>query len=185
MDNKVESLFFIAISPAYPLQERIHEIKSDIYQKYGTKGSFRSPAHITLQMPFKKKLNKIEGLLKDLNLFAISKHPFQIQLDGFGSFEPRVVFIKVVENTTLIELQKQLEKRLKLHQIFGSNYREEAFNPHITVAYRDLKKEQFYPLWEDYKLKTFKESFIADGIHLYKHSGKKWEEYKYFPFTTH
>jgi 2'-5' RNA ligase len=184
MNISSESLYFIAISPISLLQERICTIKNDIYQKYGTKGSFRSPAHITLQMPFKKKLSKIQSLQIDITAFAKAQHSFQIDLNGFGAFEPRVVYIQVMENETLQHLHNELQKLLKLHHIFGSTYRQQAFHPHITVAFRDLKKQQFYPLWEEYQQKDFQEHFQADGITLFKHNGEIWEEYQHFPFPS-
>lgn len=183
MDNKTESLFFLAISPLSPLQELIHEVKEDIRQKYGIKGAFRSPAHITLQMPFKKKLNKLNKLIDDLLRFSSDQSSFPLQLNGYGAFEPRVLFIKVVENSVLEKLQHALQKLLKSHQIFDSTYRGHAFYPHITVAFRDLKREQFYPLWDEYKHKEFNHSFNASGISLYFHNGQKWELHSFFPFS--
>jgi 2'-5' RNA ligase len=81
-------------------------------------------------------------------------------------------------------LQYKLQKRLKLHQIFGSVYKDQAFSPHITVAFRDLKKDQFYTLWEEYKNKYFNESFHAEGLTLFKHNGEKWEVSQFFPFKS-
>jgi 2'-5' RNA ligase len=184
MNVTSESLYFIAISPINPLQERISAIKNDIHQKYGIKGAFRSPAHITLQMPFKKKINKIANLQVEMSAFAKTQDPFKIDLNGFGVFEPRVVYIKVMENQKLQLLHKKFHRLLKLHQIFGSTYRQQAFHPHITIAFRDLKKQQFYPLWEEYQHKDFQEHFQANGLTLYKHNGEVWEEHQHFPFST-
>jgi len=182
-ENKQESLFFIAISPIGLVQESIYEVKSSISQKYDTKGAFRSPAHITLQMPFKKKDNKMPALVEALTDFSGRFNKFDIQLNGFGAFEPRVVFIQVEENDELEKLQAHLQKLLKQFQIFHSTYKLRGFNPHITVAFRDLQKHQFYKLWEVYKDKDFDANFRAEGITLYKHNGKEWEEHLFFPFN--
>jgi 2'-5' RNA ligase len=33
-----------------------------------------------------------------------------------------------------------------------------GFHPHITIAFRDLKKAVFYKAWEEYKSKLFSET---------------------------
>ncbi len=177
-----ESLYFLAICPDNRLKDVIHQEKEWIHQKYGVKGAFRSSAHITLQMPFKMGIKKRNLLLKDLNDFAQGVNPFPVQLNGFDCFEPRVVFIKVEENPILEKVQNDLVPTLKRHQIFNSTHSNKGFHPHITVAFRDLKKRDFYPLWDEIKDKLFKESFFATGLTLYKHNGKGWDEEEFIAF---
>lgn len=177
-----QDLYFIAICPDNRLKDIIHLQKERIYQKYGVKGAFRSSAHITLQMPFKLGIKKRERLLKDLNDFAKPLEPFLIQLNGFGCFEPRVVFVKVEENPILEELQSDLVPMLKQLQIFNSTHSNKGFHPHITIAFRDLKKKHFYPLWDEVKDKPFKDAFTAQGLTLYKHNGKGWDEDEFISF---
>lgn len=181
-ENKQESLFFIAISPVGRVQESIYEVKTTISQKYETIGAFRSPGHITLQMPFKKKENKIPAMAEALTDFSGSFSKFNIDLKNFGAFEPRVVYIQVKENPELEILQSELQKLLKQFQIFNSTYKLRGFNPHVTVAFRDLQKHQFYKLWDEYKDKSFESSFRAEGLTLFKHNGKEWEDHLFFPF---
>ena len=178
-----KSLYFIAISPIGRTKERIDDVKEDIYQKFGLKGAFRSPPHITLQMPFKKTPTKIKAIIEDLEEFAKDFSPFHIALDGFNCFPPRVVYIEVVHNEILNEIQHQLVKVMKAHQILFANYKNQAYHPHITVAFRDMKKKVFPQVWETYKEQELKESFLAEGITLYKHNGKIWEEDQFFPFN--
>ncbi|MBK6265816.1 2'-5' RNA ligase family protein [Marivirga sp. S37H4] len=179
-----KELYFLGICPTGRLKEDIHQQKSIISQKYNTKGAFRSSAHITLQMPFKLGQKKLIDFEQDIFRFSEGVQPFNIQLDGFSAFEPRVVYIVVKENEKLNHLHKALEPVLKRHQIFNSTHKNRGFHPHITVAFRDLKKRDFYPLWEEMKNKEFKREFKADGMMLYRHNGSVWEEYKHIPFGT-
>ncbi len=178
-----ESTYFLAICPDHRVKDQIHRQKEWVYQKYGVKGAFRSSAHITLQMPFKLGINKKEKLVNELNSFTKSEIPFDIHLNGFGCFEPRVVFIKVEDNSLLAELRDNLLPILKQYQIFNSTHKNRGFHPHITVAFRDLKKKDFYPLWNEVKNMPFKEQFIAQGLTLYKHNGKSWDEDEFIPFN--
>ena len=51
-EQSAKSLYFIAIVPEEPLLGRINTIKAEVAQKYKTKASLKSPAHITLFPPF-------------------------------------------------------------------------------------------------------------------------------------
>jgi len=180
--NISESRYFIAILPTDKLQQRIDAIKNDISQKYHTRGAFRSPAHITLQMPFILKDKKLNGLEETLQNFSKKRKPFNVQLYGFEVFEPRVLFIKVIKSQELSKLQAALKRPLMAYQIFNSSYKNHGFTPHITVAFRDLKKQHFYEAWQAYKSVPFDESFLAEGLTLLKHDGKIWKEYAFFSF---
>ncbi|HET8859776.1 2'-5' RNA ligase family protein [Marivirga sp.] len=172
------SLFFIGICPSHPISDEIHGIKESFHQKHETKGALRSKAHITLQMPFKFSQNKESTLIQSLEDFFGGMKSFEIQLDGFGKFEPRVIFINVVDNPRLDAIQKSLAHFMKKFQIFGSTHKNNGFHPHITVAFRDLKKTTFYKIWDEVENVQFKKSFRADTITIFKHNGVSWDIYK-------
>lgn len=174
--------YFIAIVPPEPVLSSIQAIKQSIFENYGTKGALRSPGHITLHMPFSWEESKEEKLITELASFKFEK-PFSIQLKGYDCFEPRVVFINVTENETLHSLQKKLVKqaRQKL-QLFNQSDDMRGFHPHVTVAFRDLKKPVFYKVWEEYQSKEFTAEFACSSICLLKHNNQNWEAYKEFKF---
>ncbi|WP_049784136.1 2'-5' RNA ligase family protein [Marivirga tractuosa] len=170
-----KSMFFIGICPPHPLEKRIHGIKEEFRQKYGVKGGFRSKAHITLQMPFNLAINKEEQFISALNYMLAGKRTFKIELKDFGNFEPRVIFINVDENRELDSLQKSVEHLMKKFQVFNSTHKNNGFTPHITVAFRDLKKPTFSKIWNEVKDRDFKESFRANAITVFKHNGNSWD----------
>lgn len=174
--------YFIAIVPPEPVLQNITDVKENICKNYGTKGALRSPAHITLHMPFSWEEEKEERLTSVLQTFRYSKN-FTVELNAFDCFEPRVVFVNVKHNDALIELQAQLVKLCK-QQLHLFNQAEDlrGFHPHITVAFRDLKKPVFYKLWEEYQHKSFDATFNCSSFFLMKQIGKKWEAYKEFLF---
>ncbi|MGM0581631.1 MAG: 2'-5' RNA ligase family protein [Bacteroidota bacterium] len=174
------SMYFIGISPIHPIDSHIYRLKQWVYQKYKSKGALRSKAHITLQMPFHLSEKKEARFLSDLSRFSQAQNSFPVQLNGFGKFEPRVIFIKVEENTYLNELQKEIGKFMKTYQVFNDTHKNNGFHPHITIAFRDLKKPAFYQLWEEVKNKGFKEEFTAQKITLFKHNGTDWDVYQEF-----
>lgn len=168
-------MFFIGIRPPHRLEKEIHGIKETFHQKYGVQGAFRSIAHITLQMPFNLSLNRKEGFINELKKLLLIQKPIELKLNDFGKFEPRVIFIKVDENEKLNALQHSIEGFMKKFQVFNSTHKNNGFTPHITVAFRDLKKPTFYKIWDEVKNRTFKERFLADSITVFEHNGKSWD----------
>ena len=176
--------YFIAIIPPEPVFSEIEKIKLDISQKYNNKSALRSPAHITLHMPFEMKESKEENLLQTISQFKFSS-AFKIELKNYSCFEPKVIFIDVVKNETLNALQKELVFHIKSNlNIFNQYDDKRAYHPHATIAFRDLKKTDFYLANEEYKAKTFSAEFKVSSFFLLKHNGKVWLRHKEFPFTT-
>ena len=178
---KNEQKYFIAIVPPLPLRDEIQSLKARIGAIYHTKGALRSPPHITLHMPFLWDGKKEEKLFRALQTFAQSNDRIAITLDGFACFAPRVVFLSVSENQPLADLQRKLFRHCKVSlNLFNSNYRDRPFHPHVTLAFRDLRKDQFELLWEEVREQSFRRSFEALQITLLKHDGKQWLCYKEF-----
>lgn len=166
--------YFIAIVPPEPLLSQIQNIKQDIFEKYQSKGALRSPGHITLHMPFSFDENKEDKLIEYLNEFSFQKS-FSISLNNFDCFEPRVIFINVEQQDELFDLQKRLVNHVKrgLH-IFNQSDDMRGFHPHVTVAFRDLKKQVFYKVLEEYKMKPFSGDFVCNSFSLLKHQKDEW-----------
>ncbi|MES2761819.1 MAG: 2'-5' RNA ligase family protein [Bacteroidota bacterium] len=173
--------YFIAIVPPEPLLSEIQAIKQSIFESYQTKGALRSPGHITLHMPFSFEEDKENKLISCLREFQFNE-PFTISLNNYGCFEPRVVFINVIDQPELSELQKQLVTHVKKKlNLFNQSDDMRGFHPHVTVAFRDLKKPVFYKLWEQYRSKTFTATFNCVSLALLKHVNDRWIVLKDFP----
>jgi 2'-5' RNA ligase len=179
-DDKVKE-FFIAIIPPSPVCEELWKLKQYFQEKYHSRASLNSPPHITLHMPFQWKAHKEEGLIDDLDAFFKSFDPLKICLDNFSSFPPRVIFVNVTKSPEVDDLQKNLQRFCKKElNLFNANYQDGPFNPHITLAFRDLDKNEYKHAWEEFKGKEYKAEFVADKISLLKHDGKAWHVYKNF-----
>lgn len=174
--------YFIAIVPPEPLLSEIQKIKLNIFEKYQTKGALRSPGHITLHMPFSFEADKEEKLISCLTDFKF-RESFIVDLNNFQCFEPRVIYIAVKKQEVLFQLQKQVVQHVKRNlQLFNQSDDSRGFHPHITVAFRDLKKQNFYSVWNDYNDQPFQASFNCQSFCLLKHIDQKWIVYKEFGF---
>jgi 2'-5' RNA ligase len=179
--NTKEKLYFIAIIPPAPIYDEAFEQKKYFKVHYNSKASLNSPPHITLHMPFRWNEKKEEELTEQLEQFSKSNQPVAIKLNNFSSFPPRVIFINVVMSEELEKLQKNLQRFCKLVlNLFNANYKELPFHPHLTVAFRDLKKPNYQRAWDEFKMKNFQAEFIADKVALLKHTGRVWEVHQEF-----
>ncbi len=178
-EKKTENLYFIAIIPPEPLYTETLTLKNHFKDQYNSKAALNSPPHITLHMPFKWRATKETELVSSLEKFSAKQKPFEIRLTGFGSFEQRVIFLDVKKDEKLELLQKQLKRFCKVElNLFNADYREFAYHPHITLAFRDLKKAAFYKAWEELKEKKLEANFTLGSIALLKHNGKVWNVFK-------
>jgi len=176
--------YFIAIIPPEPVFSQIENIKKEVSEKYNNKSALRSPSHITLHMPFEWKTEKEEILLNTLSNFKTGIPAFEINLKNYNCFEPKVVFVDVIENENLNLLQKAVVKQVKSNlNIFNQADDMRKYHPHVTIAFRDLKKEFFYLMMEEYRNKSFEANFLCNSFFLLKHTGKSWLPYKEFKFA--
>jgi len=170
-----EPLYFIAIVPPVDIQQEITALKHEIAEKYGSTHALNSPPHITLHMPFKWKDKRYDELVEVMKNLNAEMEPFEVRLKGFDFFEPRVVFVNVVENEKLNQLQKKVveacRKQLKLD---NANYKNRPFHPHVTIGFRDLKKAQFYEARKDFEERVASFEFRVEEITLLRHDGKRW-----------
>ena len=178
------SKYFIAIVPPSPIFEQVWQWKEYFKIKFNSKASLNSPPHITLHMPFEWKASKEDFLLKSLTEFSTQCSPFEIALQNFGCFPPRVIFIHVVENPELVQLQLALTHFCKAEfNLFNANRLDLPYHPHLTVAFRDLKKSVFPLAWAQVEHADFKQRFTCNSLALLKHNGKQWEVRSTFGFS--
>lgn len=177
-------LYFIAIIPPLPIYDEAQSMKEYFRDKYQSKASLNSPPHITLHMPFQWKEKKEEKLIDELTRFSLTCKSFILSLNNYSCFEPRVIFIDVKYSEELAEMQKQLHAFCKRNlNVFNDRHLGQPYHPHLTLAFRDLKKDKFDIAWEELKSKTYARDFSVNEIFLLKHPGKRWEVLKKFTFN--
>ena len=174
--------YFIAIVIPEPAYSQIEAIKQQLMAEHGLKGALRSPSHITLHRPFEWKEEKEGILIEKLNEFRFSA-AFEIELQNFAFFEPRVIYVNVNPNDVLTKLYNELKGFAKKElRLFNEWEDLRGFHPHITVANRDLKKPKFYALQKEFVVKEFSGSFIVNELALLRLENT-WETYRVFHFN--
>lgn len=175
-------LYLIALLPPPTIREQAEALKREMSDRFGAKHALKSPAHLTLFMPFRRKEEEEGKIIKCLIDIAKNHSPFKVELNGFDCFPPRVLYIKVVDHQPIIQLREAVIP--PLIQKLNFNYREIGlrFHPHLTVATRDLTEEAFSLAWPEFKERIYTAGFEADRISLLKHNGKFWEIRAEAPF---
>ena len=177
-----KNIYFIAIVPNLSVRGLIKALKEEMKERFNAKHALKSPAHITLQMPFKRAQDFEVRLVNTLKAFASQQQAFKTELSGFGCFSPRVLFVKVNDHNPIAAICRDLKKVLSDTLDFKSDKITSKFHPHMTIATRDLSKLEFNKAWPEYEKRKFSSSFWANGISLLKHNGKHWEIHREFSF---
>lgn len=182
MKQEIMSLYFIALLPNSELQERIENIKEEMATKYASFHALKLPAHVTLQPPFKLKDDREIQIHLMLEEFVKDQEQFIIELQNFGSFPPRVLFIDVANKKPISEFQESLKNLLVQCEILKEKEVDDRFHPHVTIATRDLKDKIFKIAWADLSNRNFTANWEVKSLILFKHNGKIWEMNGEFPF---
>lgn len=166
--------YFLAIVPAGAIQENCLEIKNLIKENFNVKYGLKSPAHITLKMPFSYNEAKELELIGNLEKFLIRFDPFDLQIGGVGTFGRRVIFLKVPGGDPLFHLQRELRdfcgRELKLVvELSDRNY-----EPHLTIAFKDLKDQHFHDITKLVEKLAIPREFFVEEIHLLKRLDGRW-----------
>jgi len=176
--QEMEKLYFIAIIPPKEISEEITLIKHDFEKNYDSSRALKVMPHITLKAPFKIFESDHQHLIKWFEKIAIPVQKFGVELKDFGAFtnpEHPVIYVHPKLSEAMDQLQKEIINSFRFTFPGVKNQPADSnFNPHMTVAYRDLQPEQFQKAWEIYGQQSYEAQFTAEAIHLLQHDGSKW-----------
>ena len=179
-----QNLYFIALVPHQELIDEIREIKEEVKILTQAKSILKSPAHITVQKPFKRPDRLEPQIIKSLRHFSSAQKPFEIELEGYDAFPPRVIFIRVKDHNHITDLHTGLKKILAGELSFSDNELMVDIHPHVTLTTRYLTSPGFYNAWPLFKEREFNASFKVKELCLLKHDGQKWNIFYRFKFES-
>lgn len=170
-------MYFIAVVAPADVNRQVLQWKHYMREHYGCVVALKSPAHLTLIPPFWMEEQLEKELVTDLDAFAQQRQAFNVRLNNFDGFKPRVIFVGVEHNELLHQLKLSLEDYLLSLQKYPIKKESRPFHPHLTIANRDLRKKDFYPAFEHFQKLDYAASFAATGIAILKHDGVGWQVY--------
>jgi len=177
------SRVFLALLPPQEIQDYANQTKQYFADRYASRGAQNSPPHITLQPPFEWADADLPLLEKCLRDFVSEQECVPVTLSGYGAFAPRVIFINVVRSLELLTLQTDLMADLESNLgIVDQVSKTRPFAPHMTVAFKDLTRQNFKASWSEFEQRELHFEFAADSLTLLLHDGKQWSVKSDFPF---
>jgi 2'-5' RNA ligase len=174
----------IFILPPWPIKLKVNGYREECCKLFGQRKASIPPVHITLGHLFNFIPEQESYLIKRIRAYSRSIAPFEQQLVNFGSFKSHTVFIKATQNLNIAELNYVSSyiaggKKSSYH----FNGKINSFQPHLSIAYRDLTEELYPSVWEEYKDKAFEAEFTVNNFTLVKWNAEtyKWDNLHHFP----
>lgn len=164
----MKKYYFIAVYPPQQIIDEVKIFKQDLAVHYENSKALKNDAHITLFPPFTREEELENDIHAAFQKIDTKISPFEIELNGFGSFgnsKNPVIFVQPEPNENLKELHMKVRERF--------NFKSYSFNPHMTVGYKNLSYENYLKAWEVYKDKEYKTKFLVDKILLLRND-QKW-----------
>lgn len=172
---KTISKYFLALVPEGSLQEQATALKLQLKEKFTLKYALKSPAHVTVKMPFHWNEAKENELGQRLGTFFDAFGPIDLEFSGFDRFGKRVLFIALKASPTLNTLQSELSIFCRTGLKLEPELSDKAFHPHMTIAFKDTKPQRFEDYWSFVKAHPFQSYYHFKDVALLKKIENKWE----------
>ncbi|MEX2592989.1 MAG: 2'-5' RNA ligase family protein [Anditalea sp.] len=183
--SKVFQKYFIAIVPEGQLQEDVTDLKLQLKEKFNLKYALKSPAHITLKMPFSWNAAKEDNLKSRLRQFFNQQSGFELRLNGIGKFSRRVIYVKVGgQLADLKVLQENLASTCKANLKLKVELSDYAYHPHMTLAFKDLKDQFFEEYISFLRSIGFHDTLEVKEVALLKKEIGRWVVCHRFPLNA-
>jgi len=169
------NMYFIAIVAPEEINREVLKWKNYFKDHFECTVALKSPAHITLIPPFWMKKDLEDDLVNSIRNFSVSKNKFEITLQDFAAFKPKVIFVDVVKNERLDGLYHSFADHVFSENKFPVKKEDRPFHPHVTLAARDLYKKAFHEAWQIFSQRKYKALWDVNGISLLRHNKKNWD----------
>src|SRR3989344_3866685 len=130
--------------------------------------------HITVGKALELNKFQLQSLKKELKDFASNQSSFDVEFKDYGfmihkivaklyNCEPYVVYLKIVVNPMLLAFVKKLNVIMKKYDFKFDIF---PYNPHLTLAFKDLDQKGYKKAKKYLKNKLFSEVFKITSLSL-------------------
>ena len=126
-------------------------------------------------MPFRYKEAKERELGLRLTTLLETQAPFQLQLAGIGHFGRRNIHQQVAPSESLVQLQTMLRSFCKRSLHLVEELSDRNFQPHVTLAYKDLKPTHFEEVLAFARENAGHGEFLVEQAYLLKKVEGRWK----------
>ena len=120
------------------LKHQIRDLIHNISKNHNVHGATRRRVipHITLVGALTTENEK--RLIREFNDIVSRYSPPSFRLDGFGTFDNRVIFVKIRPSEELQNLRNDLVASLNKFCTLDQNDFKRKYEPHVTLAFKDI-----------------------------------------------
>ena len=159
----------------HPIKTKIKKYQKQTSKKFNTIRALDWVPHITIADRVLIPEDKFSTICNKLKEICSNTKPIKVNTKNLRFLEPTK---SPFENNYVIFIDVNVTKELKeIHDLIQNNiykglkrpsYKSDKYEPHITLAYRDLTKENFNKAKSFFKDKTIKTdySFTLDNLQL-------------------
>lgn len=157
-----------------------NNLRKEVFEKLGAKSS-KLPAHFTIKPPF--EADDISEVDIILNKFSKTHSSKSYKIQGYDSFDNRVIFMKVLMSKEGQLLHDELIDELsKIPYIKFDKHdgKDKVF--HVTISSKKIQKI-FNELWDYVNQVPCDFNCQFDNVCIYKWIDNTWKLYKEYNFS--
>lgn len=174
--------YFIGLLPPAVIEAQFKTLKQGFAEQFQVKYALQAPTHLTLKMPFRYKEAKEHELAVRLTSALETQAPFQLKLTRIGHFGRRNIHQQVASSESLMQLQTTLRSFCKRSLHLVEELSDRNFQPHLTLAYKDLKPIHFEEVLEFARQNAIQGDFLVERAYLFKKVENRWQVIAPLPF---
>lgn len=174
--------YFVGLLPPPALETEFHLLKQGFAEQFQVKYALQSPTHVTLKMPFRYKEAKEVALVARFTSVLETQEPFRLQLTRIGHFGNRNIHQQVAPSEPLMQLQNVLRSFCKISLHLVEELSDRNFQPHLTLAYQDLKPAIFSEVLAFARNHAVQGEFWVEKAYLLKKVANRWQVIAPLPF---
>ena len=172
-----EQTHFIGVLLPEDLTQRLEGYRRYMNQKYGCRSGHGTHIHVTLVPPFLLPApcttSHIAAAL--VQMVAEKKwHTFNAKIEGFDAFGDRTLFAKVLPSAVWTAFRAAVCSTVAATSPGAVRKDTRPFQPHITVANRDIPPGASTEALEHLNELELKASFPVDNITIFERKDRRW-----------
>jgi 2'-5' RNA ligase len=165
--QKIYMLFWVGIRLPAEVEGKIRSVQKALSKKYNTCRCVSSQIgpHVTVTFQPNVDSKDIKSIEKAVTEVLNETAPMTVKVSGVGKFDSdRVIYARVLKTKGIMNLNKNLKAKLSK---FG-NVMYDDFNPHVSLARKDISPEAFNAAFSEMRGKKLSFSFRAERISIGK-----------------
>ena len=172
-----EQTHFIGVLLPEDLTSRLEGYRRYMNQQYGCRSGHGTPIHVTLVPPFQLPAPcTTADIATTLAQMVAEKkwHTFNAKIEGFDAFGDRTLFAKVIPSTVWTAFRAAAFGAVAATSPGAVRKDTRPFQPHITVANRDIPPGASTEALEYLNELELKTTFPVDNITIFERKEKRW-----------